>query len=530
MSIQVDRIEVSFPGVKALTEVSLEIKKGEITSIVGANGAGKSTLMRVLSGVVSPTSGHMLCDGKTVSFERLTPLKAKQLGIYMVHQEVDTALVPELTVAENIVMDTWHSGSEWIRWGPLHQSVALSLGIDTRKKVSELSLVEKQQVLIHRALRSHCRVLMLDEPTAALSKVEADALFNQLATLKRRGVSVVFVSHKLDEVFRISDRIVVMRDGKIVGEHVGALTSAQQQIVLQQMLPGYNHHLRNNTDDSEVPKQTAAEWAVARRDSSSIEPTLVVTEIRDHERLKGISLVAREGQIVGVYGLEGAGKTELLKRLGGAYGHRGETGTIAVRGKPEIIKHVGEALHLGIAYLPEERRREGLFIHESVAYNLTLPSLKRFTRWGVLQAKKLRKHAQDMMESLQIKVDTPYQGVNALSGGNQQKIVIGKWLMRDSSILLLDEPTKGIDIEARAQFFTLLKRWCHQGKTALYASSDLKELMEIADEIYVLRQGCSVYHINLNTLRHNRLHEVELELLAYATGQLKGKGHKGDGG
>ncbi|PFA68165.1 ABC transporter [Bacillus sp. AFS015802] len=470
--LEMTKINKTFSGVKALKTASFEVMEGEVHALLGANGAGKSTLMKILSGAYVQDSGDIILHSEKKVYQ--TPKEAKEHGIHCVYQEVDTAIVPELSVAENIVLDQFsQKGSFFVTKKRLERKAAGALkrigaeSIPLGQPASSLSLAEKQLVLIARSLLQKAKVLILDEPTAPLSSSETETLFEVIEDLKKERVGIIFISHRLPEVFRISSRITVMRDGETVGTYETQQTDSHQ--IIEAMLGA--------TYRKEFQKR-----------SLPIGDTLLeVRGFGDGQKVKDIHLSVKEGEVVGVAGLVGAGKTELAKALFGA--SKVESGDHLLKGKKRRIQSPRDAVQNGLALVPEERRKEGLFIHESVQHNLSFPSLKKVSNWLWINQKKEHQLARETIGSLGIK--TAHEGVSAnfLSGGNQQKVSIGKWLTDEASVFLFDEPTKGVDVGAKKEIFSLIQSLAEKRKGILYFSCELQEILAISDRILVMYDG-----------------------------------------
>jgi simple sugar transport system ATP-binding protein len=466
-----ERITKTFPGVRALDRVDFEVAPGEIHALLGANGAGKSTLMKILSGAYVPDEGTIVLDGKKLTIRR--PADALREGIFCVYQEVDTVLAGGLTVAENVFLDRMAEGGRnvWISWRELNRRTSqllseLGMDIAPDTLVRELSIAQKQMVLIARAMMQKSRVVIFDEPTAPLSAEEASTLFRIMNKMKADGLGCIFISHRLPEVFEICDRITVMRDGKTISTRRTETTSVPE--VIRDML--------GKSFEEEFPKE-----AVAIGD-----PLLEVRNLSGG-KVKDVSFTVRSGEIVAVAGLVGAGKTELSRLLFAA--DAPEKGEIRLRGRKLAMKTPGDAINGGIVLVPEERRKQGILVNESVRDNLTLASLPAFSPLGFLRGKQENRHAEQMVEKLGVKTPGIFQKVGLLSGGNQQKVVIGKWLPLPADIYLFDEPTKGIDVGAKSEVFRLIGALAKQGKGIVYFSSEWAEILGIADRILVMCDG-----------------------------------------
>jgi len=486
-------ISLAFPGVQALKQVSFEVKSGEIHALVGANGAGKSTLMKVLSGAETADEGTIRLDGKELSIT--SPRDAKQIGIDLVQQEVDVALVPYLTVAENICLDLLTDGTmtgfvsqrRYIQRAK-EALATLQADISVKTRVEELRLAEKQLVLIARALVQERRFLILDEPTAPLSQAETSHLFSVVRRLAERGLGIIFISHRLQELYEICDSISVMRDGQLISRHL--LTDITKEAVVEQMLG------RQLT-------------SVAK--TSRVNATNVLTvESATNADVRDISLTVQAGEVVGIAGLVGAGKTELCKAL---FGDRPfQEGEVRIGGKAHRLRNPQAAIQAGIGLVPEERRKEGILVADSVAENLTAAAAHDFVnRWGLMDRRKEANQASKWVKELGIKVADVKQEVGQLSGGNQQKVAIGKWLLTDVSVLVLDEPTKGVDVGAKQDIYRLIDGLAQQQKGILYATSEWDELLTVTDRIYVMFDGRIVHETKTADTS-------EETLLWYATG------------
>lgn len=494
-------ISVEFPGVKALQHVGCDFEGGRVKALVGANGAGKSTLMKVLSGVNSNYTGQITFDGRPVEIR--SPGDAKKLGIEIVYQEVDTALVPSLSVGENIMTEYLVYGLKKggvVNWKHLHSEAAkvlerLHVPLDTHALVSSLTLAQKQMVVIARAALGNCSFLILDEPTAPLSQNETEKLFDLVRQLKAEGVGIIFISHRLDELFEICDSITVLRDGQLIKTFDLDETTTIPSIVELMLGRAYNEDID--------------------RSGREIGGTLLETRgLADREhRVTGVDMTVRRGEIVGLSGLVGAGKTELCKTLFGAFGK--QEGELLLNGRPVQASSPAQAVKSGMAFIPEERRKEGILVGEPVVSNLSLATLSKHTRaLSVIDRKSESQAAEGKVEDLKIKTPSIRQRVGLLSGGNQQKVTIGKWLDSGADLYIFDEPTKGIDVGAKAEVYRLIVELARQGKGIIYASSEQSEIMSLTDRVYVMYSG--KIQKELVTAETD-----EAELLFYSTGGTK---------
>jgi ribose transport system ATP-binding protein len=466
--LQMRGISKRYPGARALNGANLEVRAGEVHIVLGENGAGKSTLMKILSGAVRADAGEILLDGRAVDLH--SPLQARRLGISTIYQEL--SLVPHLSVAENIFL-----GKTPARWGGIVDSTRMRTGarrmleglgvsIDCDAPVHGLRLAQQQMVEVARALSDEARILVMDEPTSALSQREVAELFATIARLTAKGVAVVYISHRMDEVFRIGHRVTVLRDGCHVATRQIAEVTAAELV-----------RLMANRDVAEH---------YPRREHSLGEELLRVERLHGGG-LQDISFAVRRGEILGIAGLVGAGRTRLARAIVGAdpIAER----RIAVRGTPVRIESPADAARAGIGFLPEDRKQQGLVLRLSVERNVSLSHLSAVARLGIVDRGKERGEAADAIASLRIRTPGPDQLALNLSGGNQQKVVLAKWLAAHASILIFDEPTRGIDVAARQEIYLLMNRLVESGAGLIMISSDLPEVLGMSDRILVMRGG-----------------------------------------
>ena len=491
--LEMRNISISFAGFPALRQVDFTLEGGSVHALVGANGAGKSTLMAVLSGTHDHYTGQVTIDGHPVNIR--LPHQARDHGIHLVQQEVDVALVPTLNVAENIMLDRLSEPGHWHNWSQLyHQAqrltAQLGLNIDLRARIESCTLAEKQLILLARALSHKCRFLILDEPTAPLDQAESARLFALVRKLKAAGMAVVFISHRIHELRDICDRMTVLRDGRLVSDD--SMDGLSNEHIIEKMI---GHQL----DDIYPP----------RRPAHSGETLLQIQGMHDKDKLRDISLRLHRGEILGIAGLAGAGKTELCKALFGATPSQVESGEL--NGKPWKPKEPHLSVEQGLALVPEERRKEGIFIDEDIPMNLSVTADDTFSRWSIFNRRQSLSWAKDIISRLGIRASGPMQKLARLSGGNQQKVAIGKWLRSESQVLIFDEPTKGVDIKAKTDVFRLIDGLAQQGKGIIYASGEFAELVGLCDRILVLWDGRIVAELNAADVD-------EETLLVYSTG------------
>jgi ribose transport system ATP-binding protein len=470
--VSMEGIEKSFPGVHALNQCRFQLRAGEVHALLGENGAGKSTMMKVLAGIYAPDAGRILYKGKEVTIAG--PRAAQALGISMIHQELN--LMPHLTLAQNVFIgrEPRRGVRFWLNEGALNAQTeqlfqSMHLNLDPSTKVADLTVAKQQMVEIAKALSYHSEVLIMDEPTAALTETEIDELFRMINQLRARGVGIVYISHRLEEIKRICNRITIMRDGHYIN------TVDAQDVSIDQII-------------SMMVGRTIYESAPEVPDTPNQETVLDVKGLNRAGVLKDINFTLKKGEILGFAGLMGAGRTEVARAVFGA--DRIDTGEIYVQGRRAQIKTPRDAVRYGIGYLSEDRKRYGLALGMDVESNVVLAAFKKFLgRLGWVNRGKTRRTAQQYVETLAIKTPTIQQRVRNLSGGNQQKVVIGKWLTADTDILIFDEPTRGIDVGAKSEIYKLLNDLAHQGKSIIMISSELPEVLRMSHRIIVMCEG-----------------------------------------
>ncbi len=458
-----------FPGVKALEGVSIALYPGTVTALIGENGAGKSTLVKILTGIYRPNEGEILVDGQVTAFAN--PQAAIDAGVTAIHQE--TVLFDELTVAENIFLGhaprTRFRTIDWKRMNSRSQELLHSLesNIDPTIPLKDLSIAQRHLVAIARALSIEARIVIMDEPTAALSRKEIDDLFRIVEGLKAQGKAILFISHKFDELYEIADNFVVFRDGQAVGE--GKLKETPQDDIVRLMV--------GRNVENAFPKLEVVIGA----------PVLEVEGYSHKTEFRDISFTLRKGEILGVYGLIGAGRSELCQALFGIT--RRLSGSLRLEGKEITINAPQDAIRAGIVYVPEERGRHGLALPMPIYQNMTLPSLGRTSRKGFLKAANEFALARQYAERLDLRAAALSVPVGTLSGGNQQKVVIGKWLATLPKVIILDEPTKGIDIGSKAAVHGFISELAAEGLSIIMISSELPEIVGMSDRVLVMKEG-----------------------------------------
>ena len=468
-AVTMQGIRKAFPGVVALDGVDFDVRRGEVHVLLGENGAGKSTLMKVLSGATAKDAGEIRLDGRPVEIDG--PRHAQSLGIRTIYQEL--TLIPQLSAAENIFLGKEPVlGAGVIDRARLHRDAQGLLGelrvdIDPRDKVSALGIAQQQMVEVAKALSSEPRLLIMDEPTSALTEREIEQLFATIERLTAKGVGVVYISHRLEEVARVGQRVSVLRDGRHVATHRVGEVSVPELIRLMA-----NRDLTEHYPKRRVPRG----------------PEVLRVEGLSRGRvIRDVSLTLHRGEVLGIAGLLGAGRTELARAILGADPH--ESGRVWIKGEEVRVRGPADAFRRGLGLLPEDRKTQGLVLGLSVRGNAALPSARRLSRLGVVDAARERALARKWVEELRIKTAGIEQEVSRLSGGNQQKVVLAKWLAADVDVLFMDEPTRGIDVGAKVEIYELMNRLTAQGAGIVMISSELPELLGMSDRILVMYQG-----------------------------------------
>lgn len=466
--MSVRNIDKAFGGVQALKEVDFDIYPGEVHALIGENGAGKSTLIKIITGVYQPDRGEILLDDKPVQFA--DPREAQSAAIAAIYQEPN--LFPDLDIAENIYVGRQPKKMGRVDWSQMYKDAenlleSLGLKLDVRTKARTLSVAQQQMVEVARALSLNARVLIMDEPTSSLTLSEVEDLFNITRKLRDQGTALVFISHRLEELFALADRVTILRDGNYIGTRMIDNVTHEELI---KMMVGRSLHLLYPKEDVQIG-----------------DVVLEVKNLSAVGQYEDISFDVRAGEILGVYGLVGAGRTEIARALFGT--EPATSGQIVIDGKPVTIRTPQQAMELGIAYVPEDRKMHGLILPMSISNNITLCVLQQIVKGTWINNKKESLTAQDLVQQLSVKASNVWQKAQELSGGNQQKVVLSKWLATKPRILILDEPTRGIDVGAKMEVHQLLGQLALDGVAIIMISSELPEILGMSDRILVIREG-----------------------------------------
>ncbi|HCL6628500.1 TPA: sugar ABC transporter ATP-binding protein [Citrobacter amalonaticus] len=470
--LQMNHITKRFPGVLALSNVNFTLRKGEVHALLGENGAGKSTLMKILSGVYQPDEGDIIFEDRPVSFS--DPLSAQNAGITIIHQEFN--LFPELTVEENIFIgrefcknNRWRLDEKQQRQAASEILQKLNLNISPETLVADLTVAQQQMVEIAKAISVNAKILIMDEPTAALTETEIESLFQVTRLLKAQGTGIVYISHRLEELALIADRATVMRDGQYID------TVDYENVKISDLIAMMVGRELGNI----YPRREAR---------AHQEPVLEVSGLTRKGVLNNIDFTLNRGEILGFAGLMGAGRTELARAIFGA--DPIDSGTITLNGKVIVIKSISDAIAQGISYLTEDRKKEGLALNLSVERNIMLGNYPEYAdRFGNVDSKRCQQTSEEQVRALRIKTPHLEQAALNLSGGNQQKIIIARWVCKDTDVLIFDEPTRGIDVGAKLEIYELMNRLVAKGKSIIMISSELPEVLGMCDRILVMRSG-----------------------------------------
>ncbi len=469
VKLRVSNIEKSFPGVKALDNINFTVKKGTVHVLCGENGAGKSTLMKIINGIYKADAGEISIDEKVVEIQ--DPIKARSLGISMIFQELN--YIPEMTIEEALFVGNWPTNRYGkVDWATIRKkTVALlkkeNLNYFPDTQLKSLTVSDIQMLEILKAISYNSDIIIMDEPTSAITQKEVDMLFKKINELRDRGASIIYISHRMDEIFRIADEITILRDGCVIDSR--DKEDYDMETVISQMV---GRKLENN---------------FPMKDNSIGEKILEVKELSNNSNFKDVSFHVCAGEIVGFAGLMGAGRTEVMRS---AYGlDEYQSGEIRIKGKKTSIKNVKHSIDKKMVMLSEDRRRYGIIPVRSVKENVSLSNLKRFIYGGKLHAKEENETILDYCSRMRVKTPSIETSIESLSGGNQQKVVFAKWMVTDPDILILDEPTRGIDVGAKHEIYRLISELAKQGKGIIMVSSELPELIGMCDRIYIMAKG-----------------------------------------
>lgn len=475
--LEMIKIDKVFPGVKALDQVDFMVKRGEVHCLIGANGAGKSTLMKILSGAYKEDGGKIIFDGKQLSWHG-TEARRKE-GISVIYQEL--SLFSELTVGENVYINNYPKKSGKIDWKKVYEDTqkladSLNIRIDAKARIADLNIGQRQLTEIMKAIACNAKLIVMDEPSSTLSKNEFQILVQVIQDLKAKGITIIYISHHLEELFLVGDRITVLRDGRFV------------------TCKG-THELDENTLVEYMTGVTMSQGQQEERKLHKVSDE-VVLELKDlcNHKVNHVSFQLHKGEVLGLYGLVGSGRTEILQSIFGVVPP--SSGEIYLHGKPVTFKCTKDAIQNGIGLAPESRKTQGLVLPLPVWENMSMVALRKFRMGGKLHYKRIFEECNSYKERLRIKTPDVHTIAGNLSGGNQQKIILAKWLMKDCDILLLDEPTQGIDVAAKAEIYKLIGEMTRMGKSVIVVSSELEELLRICDNIHVMYDGEQVIQVN----------------------------------
>lgn len=473
--LEMRQIDKQFPGVHALDHVDFKVRAGEIHALMGENGAGKSTLMKVLTGLYTKDSGEILFDGQAVSFH--SPLESQKAGISTIYQEIN--LIPYLSVAENIFIGREPMTRTGIDWSTMRQKAKeilqeMGIEVDVTKELRTYSTAIQQMIAIARAIFTNAKLVVLDEPTSSLDEKETAILFQQMRRLKSNGLALIFISHRLDEIFEICDTVTILKDGKLVGEQ--AVSTLTKLDLVSKMI---------GRDASEILKRKNGLY-----DPEGKKTLLEAKDISNVIKLRGMNVAVRSGEVVGLAGLLGSGRTEFARV---AFGQdTNYMGDLEINGEKVLLKSPRDAIAKGFAYCAEDRKVEGIFPHMSVRENITMAILPKIAKMGIVDTRKQNEIVNQYIQALNIKTPGPEQQIRNLSGGNQQKVLLARWLCMEPDLIILDEPTRGIDVGAKSEIEALIQEIAGRGIGVLLISSELEELVRNCHRIVVVRDGQDV--------------------------------------
>ena len=482
--LKMEGIEKFFPGVHALKKCQFDLNKGEVHALVGENGAGKSTLVKVLTGIFVAEAGDINLENEVVKFK--SPRQAQLAGISMVHQELN--LMNHLTVAQNIFIGRESSNlflnEKSINEKAIELFKRLNIKLNPQAKVGDLSVSHQQMIEIAKAISYDAKIIIFDEPTATLTDVEIEELFKIMRELRTQGVGMIYISHRMDEIKQISNRVTVLRDG----EYIGTKDSAQVQIdeIIHMMVGRVTYEEHKKIADIKDKK-----------------PVVLKVQNMSSKDVKDVSFELHKGEILGFAGLIGAGRTELARLIFGA--DKKTSGEIYVNGEKVHIHNPHDAVTHGIGYLSEDRKRYGLALGMSVSNNIVIPNLDEYISGGIINEKKIEEVAIDYVSKINIKTPSVNQLVKNLSGGNQQKVIIAKWLLKNSDILIFDEPTRGIDVGAKSEIYKIINKLVEQGKSIIFISSELPELLRMSDRVLVMCEGVHTATLDMDEIDQNTI-------------------------
>lgn len=465
--LKTENITKTFPGVKALDGVSLEVHAGEVLALLGENGAGKSTLIKIIAGVQPPNSGRIEFEGKEVSFAN--PMEAKQAGVSVVYQEL--ANVPTLSVAENLFLNEYSGKNNVLKWKDIYQKAenilfATNLHMDVKKKMEDCNVAQKQQIEIARAIYENAKLLILDEPTSALNDGEIAQLLQTVREMKQRGMAVILITHKMDEIFAVADSVVVLRDGVTVAQKKISETTESELITLM-----VGREIKNMYPEKVVPSQEV----------------MLTAENLKNEYIQDVSFTLHKGEILGIYGLMGSGHQELGKTLFGCVPKT--KGTLQIDGEDLHLTSPRKCMEKGFAFVPSERKGEGLVQDQTLAVNLMVAGYETVDRRTFVNFGHEKDVARQWIREMAIKANGPETVVGTLSGGNQQKVILAKWLAIKPKVIILNEPTRGIDVGSKSEIYKLLKEMCQQGISVIMITSEMPELLGMANRALVMHEG-----------------------------------------
>ncbi|MDO5738788.1 MAG: sugar ABC transporter ATP-binding protein [Ornithinimicrobium sp.] len=484
----------AFPGVRALGGVDLDVRAGEVHCLLGQNGAGKSTLIKILSGAQPPDEGQILLRGEPVRFA--SPIAALKAGVATIYQELD--LVPELSVAENVFLGhEFDTAGFTQRRETVRRTTELltSLGhpeISAHREVGRLSAAKQQTVSMCRAMSHDSRVIIMDEPSAVLDQDEVSTLFQMIRDLTAQGVGIIYISHRLEEIRLVGDRVTVLKDGVSVASGLSAKDTPTSELIRLMTGRSISYVF---PDRPGVPE--------------GAEVALSVENLSDGARFRGATFDVHAGEVLGIAGLVGAGRSEILETIFGA--RRARTGSVKVHGEKVRSGSVKAAVRAGMGLCPEERKSQGLLLDQSVSDNITISSLKRFSRLGFLDDRRERRESSKLVNSLDLRPRDVNRAARTLSGGNQQKALLARWLMRDCRVLLLDEPTRGVDVGARSEIYALIRDLADRGVAIIVVSSDVEEVLGLADRVLVVREGSVVHEGAAETITEHDVLNLVME-------------------